>query len=216
MQNLLEKTQDLLYKSTVAELIQVTNWISDKNWCPATGGNFSAKLDDNLCIVTASGVDKTNLQPDDFLTVKLTGEVHSGAKKPSAETLLHTALYNLSNNIGAVLHTHTVAATILSKRGQEQLEIHGYEMQKALNGVNTHEETVFLPILDNNQDMSQLAAELQQRWPTEVFHYGFLVRGHGLYAWGENLQQAQRHLEGIEFLLNCELNSLLLEARLVN
>ena len=216
MQNLLEKNQALLYKSTVAELIETTNWIGNQGWCPATGGNFSAKLDNNLCIVTASGVDKTNLQPNDFLTVKLTGEVHSGTKKPSAETLLHTALYNLSDNIGAVLHTHTVAATILSKRGKEKLAIHGYEMQKALNSVNSHEETVFLPILDNNQDMIQLTAELQKRWQTEIFHYGFLVRGHGLYAWGENLKQAQRHLEGIEFLLNCELNNLLLEARLVN
>jgi methylthioribulose-1-phosphate dehydratase len=209
--------QDILYKSTVNELIAIANWIGNKGWCPATGGNFSARLDENLSLVTASGVDKANLQQDDFLVVRHTGEIHSGSKKPSAETLLHTALYSLSEDIGAVLHTHTIAATVLSNRSSQQyLDIQGYEMQKALNEIDSHETTVFLPILNNNQDIPQLAVELKERWHTETFHYGFLVKGHGLYAWGENLKQAQRHLEGLEFLLSCELNRMLLEARFAN
>ena len=204
-----------LYESKIAELIAIARWIGDKGWCPATGGNFSARLDENLCLVTASGVDKANLQGDDFLVVKLTGEIYSGDNKPSAETLLHTALYSLSEEIGAVLHTHTVAATVLSNRVKaNNLKVQGYEMQKALSNISTHETTVSLPILDNNQNISQLAGELKQRWLTDIFNYGFLVKGHGLYAWGKDLPQAKRHLEGIEFLLSCELNRMLLEARL--
>jgi methylthioribulose-1-phosphate dehydratase len=208
---------NLLYQTTVDELIAIANWIGKKGWCPATGGNFSVRLDQHLSLVTASGVDKTNLQPDDFLVVIPTGEVYSGNKRPSAETLLHTTLYSLSTEIGAVLHTHTVAATVLSNQTQgSNLTIQGYEMQKALNNITTHETAVMLPILDNNQDMKQLAVELKQRWLIEPFNYGFLVRGHGLYAWGQNLKQAQRHLEGLEFLLSCELNRMLLEARFGN
>ncbi|MGL5939814.1 MAG: methylthioribulose 1-phosphate dehydratase [Waterburya sp.] len=208
---------NLLYQTTVDELIAIADWIGKKGWCPATGGNFSVRLDHHLSLVTASGVDKTNLQPDDFLVVKPTGVVHSGNKQPSAETLLHTTLYDLSLDIGAVLHTHTVAATVLSNQTRgNNLTIQGYEMQKALNNVTTHETPVILPILDNNQDMKQLAVELKQRWQLEPFNYGFLVRGHGLYAWGQNLKQAQRHLEGLEFLLSCELNRMLLEARFGN
>lgn len=208
---------NILDQTKVEELIAIANWIGSKGWCPATGGNFSARLDQHLSLVTASGVDKANLHPDDFLVVKSTGEVYSGDKQPSAETLLHTTLYNLSTDIAAVLHTHTVAATVLSNQTQaDHLIIQGYEMQKALNQVTTHEATVNLPILDNNQDMNQLAVELKQRWQSETFQYGFLVRGHGLYAWGENLRQAQRHLEGLEFLLSCELNRMLLEVRFAN
>jgi methylthioribulose-1-phosphate dehydratase len=208
---------NLLYQTTVDELIAIANWIGKKGWCPATGGNFSVRLDQHLSLVTASGVDKTNLQPDDFLVVIPTGEVYSGNKRPSAETLLHTTLYSLSTEIGAVLHTHTVAATVLSNQTQgSNLTIQGYEMQKALNNITTHKTAVMLPILDNNQDMKQLAVELKQRWQIEPFNYGFLVRGHGLYAWGQNLKQAQRHLEGLEFLLSCELNRMLLEARFGN
>jgi methylthioribulose-1-phosphate dehydratase len=208
---------NLLYQTTVDELIAIANWIGKKGWCPATGGNFSVRLDHHLSLVTASGVDKTNLQPDDFLVVIPTGELYSGNKRPSTETLLHTTLYSLSTEIGAVLHTHTVAATVLSNQTQgSNLSIQGYEMQKALNNITTHETAVVLPILDNNQDMKQLAMELKQRWLIEPFNYGFLVKGHGLYAWGQNLKQAQRHLEGLEFLLSCELNRMLLEARFGN
>jgi methylthioribulose-1-phosphate dehydratase len=200
--------------SHVTELIAIARWIGDRGWCPATGGNFSAKVGDNLCLVTASGVDKANLQEDDFLLVELTGEIRAGNKKPSAETLLHTALYGLSGEIGAVLHTHTVAATVLSNLVKAKyLQIRGYEMQKALSNVTTHETTVTIPILDNNQNIAQLAEELQQRWLTDIFNYGFLVRGHGLYAWGKDLAEAKRHLEGIEFLLSCQLNQMLLEAK---
>ncbi|MGL6343911.1 MAG: class II aldolase/adducin family protein, partial [Waterburya sp.] len=60
---------NLLYQITVDELIAIANWIGKKGWCPATGGNFSVRLDHHLSLVTASGVDKTNLQPEDFLVV---------------------------------------------------------------------------------------------------------------------------------------------------
>ena len=30
---------------------------------------------------------------------------------------------------------------------------------------------------------------------------GFLLRGHGLYTWGDDLAQARRHVEILEFLL---------------
>ena len=200
--------------SAIAELIAIARWIGEKGWCPATGGNFSARLDKNFCLVTASGVDKANLQADDFLVVELTGKIYAGNSKPSAETLLHTALYSLGEEIGAVLHTHTVAATVLSNLFKaNNLKVRGYEMQKALSNIDTHETTVSIPILDNNQNISQLAEKLKQRWLTDTFNYGFLVRGHGLYAWGKDIAQAKRHLEGIEFLLSCELNQMLLEAR---
>jgi methylthioribulose-1-phosphate dehydratase len=34
---------------------------------------------------------------------------------------------------------------------------------------------------------------------------GYLIAGHGLYAWGRDLAEARRHLEAFEFMLACEL-----------
>lgn len=50
---------------------------------------------------------------------------------------------------GAVLHTHSLAAAILSKLagGHDHLVLSGWELLKGLNGVETHETDVVLPIL---------------------------------------------------------------------
>ncbi len=203
------------HKTTAARLKEIVDSIASRGWCPATGGNFSARVDRDSCLITASGVDKMALKEEDFLIVDFTGKTHSASKKPSAETILHTTLYSLSEDIAAVLHTHTVSATVLSTHflDRDSIVFCGYEMQKSLNGITTHEDTVKLPILDNNQNIPALGEQLKQRWKKDTFYYGFLLRGHGLYTWGNTLEEAKRHLEGIEFLLSCELNKMLLEVR---
>jgi methylthioribulose-1-phosphate dehydratase len=200
------------WQTEILELQTVVREIANRGWCPATGGNFSVRLESNLCAITASGVNKAKIKETDFLLVELSGKTYPDTGKPSAETLIHTTLYSLASDIRAVLHTHTVAATVLSNYfiDRNYLTISGYEMQKALGGVTTHETFILLPLIDNSQDMMQLSVELKQRWQAEKFTYGFIIRGHGLYVWGSNLQEAQRHLEGIEFLLNCQLNQMLL------
>ena len=62
--------------------------------------------------------------------------------------------------------------------------------------------------------MNKLAQILTNIWQVEKFYYGFLVKGHGLYAWGNSLREAKRHLEGIEFLLSCELQRKLINSHI--
>ncbi|MDO6564321.1 methylthioribulose 1-phosphate dehydratase [Amphritea sp. 1_MG-2023] len=196
-------------------LIDAGRWIDRQGWCPATGGNFSARLDAEQALVTASGRHKGGLTEADFLTVDLHGKPivdsaiaspQAASLKPSAETLLHTRLYQLDKQIGAVLHTHSVASTVLSRlEPQAWLTLSGYEMQKSLAGNMTHDAAIQLALFDNTQDMSLLADQLALRWQQAPLSWGFLVRGHGLYAWGRDVHEARRHLEGLEFLFACEL-----------
>jgi methylthioribulose-1-phosphate dehydratase len=88
----------------------------------------------------------------------------------------------------------------------------GYEMQKGLAGITTHDCVVRLPILPNTQDMQAASDTVRQRLAAgENFPYGLLLAGHGLYAWGEDLMTAYRHLEILEFLLEVTYRSLILE-----
>jgi methylthioribulose-1-phosphate dehydratase len=188
------------------QIIDVGQWIDAQGWCPATGGNFSVRSGPERALITASGCHKGHLTPEQLLQVDLDGQPQASLLKPSAETLLHTRLYQLDNRIGAVLHTHSVASTVLSRLEPGQwLTISGYEMQKSLSGNHTHDASIRIAILDNAQDMQALAAELSQRWQPEALQWGFLVRGHGLYTWGHDMNEARRHLEGLEFLFACEL-----------
>jgi methylthioribulose-1-phosphate dehydratase len=117
--------------------------------------------------------------------------------------MLHVALAGAAG-AGAVLHTHSVMGTVLSERflPNGSLPIAGYEMLKGLAGITTHETAIEVPIFPNTQDIPDLAARLTERLrdPAAPMPHGFLIAGHGLYAWGENLAAARRHIEVFEFL----------------
>jgi methylthioribulose-1-phosphate dehydratase len=181
--------------------------LSDRGWTPATAGNFSARIDRRHATVTVSGRDKGQLTANDFLLLDLHGHVVDGVGHPSAETPLHLQLYRRDPGIGAVLHTHstnqTVAGRVLARAGEIRFD--GYELLKAFAGVGTHATSVELPVFSNSQDMDELARAVDARMGGREPLYGYLIEGHGIYAWGADLTDAVRHLEAFDFLLGCEL-----------
>jgi methylthioribulose-1-phosphate dehydratase len=62
-----------------------------------------------------------------------------------------------------------------------------------------------VPVLSNTQDMPALAAEVEALLDRQPL-WGYLIDGHGLYAWGRTMAEARRHLEAFEFLFACELD----------
>ena len=187
-----------------AELCEVCRIFGERQWCLATSGNFSVRVDDSHCIITQSGKDKGQLKPADLMVCDLDGRPRDPEFLPSAETALHVYLYRRDPGIGAVLHTHSIASTLVSASAADSVTVSGYEMQKALPGIRSHEDTVTVPVFDNRQDMAELVEALQRHFEHTVpVIPGFLVRAHGLYAWGPDLPSARRHIEGLEFLLTC-------------
>ena len=186
------------------ELCAVGRLFGRRRWCLATSGNFSARVQPDRFLITQSGKDKSRLAAGDLMLCGPDGAALDGGLTPSAETPLHAALYALDAATGAVLHTHSVAATVLSRAARDSIAIEGYEMQKAFAGVRTHSARLAVPVFDNDQDTAALAARVEAAWNERRFVApGFLIRGHGLYAWGTDVASAQRHVEGFEFLFEC-------------
>ena len=174
----------------------------ERGWCRATSGNFSVRIDSGHSLITQSGKQKARLSADDLMICRFDGTAVDNACQPSAETPVHHCLYELDESIGAVLHTHSVAGTLLSKHSGEAITVSGYEMQKALAGVTTHETNLLITVFANDQDMDALAKRVGKAWRSFTVP-GFLIAGHGLYTWGQNLDEAERHVEGFEFLFKC-------------
>ena len=192
------------FPNEAAALRNICRTFGDRGWCRATSGNFSLRLANDYCLITQSGKDKSQLTGNDLMICDLAGQAVLQELRPSAETPLHVRLYQLDDSIGAVLHTHSIAATLLSRTSAGQLEISGFEMQKAFAGVRSHENEIAVPVFDNAQDMHALAERVANAWCKQKFAVpGFLIRGHGLYAWGADAAAAQRHVEGFEFLFEC-------------
>jgi methylthioribulose-1-phosphate dehydratase len=185
--------------SAIEALAAFGRFAAARGWVPATAGNFSVRLDAHHALVTRSGVDKGNVGPDDVSVVPLAGPIPPGM---SAETPLHLARYRADAGVGAVVHVHTLAATVLSRMDREQgaVRFADFEMQKALTGVTTHDSVVDLPVFANDQDTVALAARIEAQLGAAAVP-GYLLAGHGLYAWGATMSDARRHLEGLEFLL---------------
>jgi methylthioribulose-1-phosphate dehydratase len=175
-----------------------------RGWVLGTAGNFSAVLSREplRLIITASGLHKGELYTDDFLIVDESGQLVEGAGKPSNEALLHAVIAQ-NAPAGAVLHTHSIWATLLSDSYAQQggLTIENFEMLKGLAGVLTHEHREWLPILENTQNYAQLAHDIEELLKHQPAIHGFLLRRHGLYTWGKDIFEAQRHVEILEFLL---------------
>ena len=190
------------------EIIEAGRFLYGRGWSPATSSNYSARLSATEALLTVSGKHKGQLGIDDVLATDLSGNSLEPGKKPSAETLLHTQLYSWRPEIGAVLHTHSVNATVLSRLTPgDSIEFEDYELQKAFSGVSTHESRVLVPIFDNDQDIARLAAKVQPWLEAHPDCVGYLIRGHGLYTWGARMSDALRQIEAFEFLFECELKT---------
>lgn len=195
-----------------SELLAVMAQIHQRGWCDGTGGNFSCVLSREplRLLMAPSGVDKGSVTPEQLIEVAANGSVLAGSGKASAETLLHLEIIGRCG-AGAVLHTHSQAGTLLSQWALPQggLNLEGLEMLKGLEGISSHASQVNLPVLANDQDLARLSAAAAPLLPHAP--QGILIAGHGLYAWGEDLARAKRHLEILEFLLEQRWRQLLLE-----
>lgn len=193
------------FELRAAELVAAGKALYRLGMVPATSGNFSARLSDRSLAVTVSGRHKGKLTPGDIMRVDAGGQSLDG-RKPSAETLLHVQIYHRDANARAVLHPHSINATVLSKHFSGSLLLEDYELLKAFPGIDTHRSTVTVPIFENDQNIVALA-ERVDHWMNAHSGpiFGYLIDGHGFYTWGDSVESALRHVEAFEFLFECEM-----------
>jgi len=178
-----------------------------RGWALGSSGNFSAvvRREPLVLAISRSGADKGRLAAEDILEVDGNGLPLEAERKPSDETVVHLAVVR-ERGAGAVLHTHSVWSTLLSEAAGDAggLGLAGYEMLKGLSGVTTHEHVEWLPILENTQDYRRMSRDVTAALARHSPAHGLLLRGHGLYTWGCDLEEAQRHVEVLEFLFEVE------------
>ena len=200
---------DLLLQRLRNELIAAGQFFHSRGWVPATSSNFSARLSAEEILITSSGQHKGRLDEHGFLRVDYHGQSLDQGKRPSAETGLHTLMYRRDPQVGCVLHTHSIFATVLSMY-QDNVVLEGYEVQKAFPNINTHESRLVIPVFANSQDIAALANAVNTYLDQHPATVAYLIRGHGVYTWGASIADTQRHIEAVEFLLECVYRQLLL------
>jgi L-fuculose-phosphate aldolase len=154
-----------------------------------TSGNISVfERSTGLVAISPSSMDYQHIAVDDVVLMNLEGEVVAGERRPSSEWGMHLACYRHREDINAVVHTHSPAATTLAVLGHELPAVH---YMIALGGRAT------VPLAPYHLYGS---AELADAAVTAL-EGGFscLLENHGVLAAGRDLHQAWSTAEQIEF-----------------
>ncbi|KKK37120.1 methylthioribulose-1-phosphate dehydratase [Mesobacillus campisalis] len=191
------------------ELADIKDELAARDWFMGTSGNLSIKAgsDPLQFLVTASGKDKRKRTSEDFLLVDGDGvPVGETRLKPSAETLLHCAVYG-KTQAGCSLHVHTVANNVISELYGDKgvVEFQGQELIKAFD---TWEEDALLsiPIIYNHADIPKLADTFAEHISADKG--AVLIRNHGITVWGRSGFEAKKLLEACEFLFQYKITLL--------
>jgi len=152
-------------------------------------GNISVRLGKDRVLITPTGICKGRMDPDDLLTVDLTGKVIDAAKghKPSSETPMHLEAYKQRPDVCGVIHAHPIFATALTVSGLEFPADILPEVMLTLKNV---------PVTRYATPSSHDDADAIGPWIHD--HSAILLRQHGSLTMGANLDEALIHLERVE------------------
>ncbi|KWW22408.1 methylthioribulose-1-phosphate dehydratase [Peribacillus simplex] len=187
------------------ELAEIKAELAERDWFMGTSGNLSIREPDSRSFyITASGKDKRKQSDSDFILVDLKGNpVEETELRPSAETLLHTVIYE-KTKANCVLHVHTVENNVVSELyGDEgSVTFRNHEIIKATG--RWDEESEFrIPIIYNHADIPLLAEKFNLHVQEDCG--AVLIRNHGITVWGKSGLEAKKILEACEFLFQYQL-----------
>ena len=188
------------------ELADIKDELALRDWFMGTSGNLAIKVQDAPLkfLVTASGKDKRKRTAEDFLLVDASGKaVDETPLKPSAETLLHCAIYG-KTRAGCSLHIHTVANNVISEiyGDQGKIDFKGLELIKAF-GLWEEDAVLTIPIIPNHAHIPHLTEEFEKYLSADSG--AVLIRNHGITVWGKDPFEAKKLLEASEFLFQYQL-----------
>ena len=155
-----------------------------------TAGNLSARVEGELMAITPTGIPYGQIEPQDIVITDLAGDVVDGSRRPSSELPFHAAVLRARSDVGAVVHTHSLYATTLAVLGRTIPAVHYVIAALDLETVPLVSYSTF-----GSDDLARaIAAALGSGGKAA------LLANHGALARGDDLADAARSAELLEFL----------------
>ncbi|EQA44517.1 putative L-ribulose-5-phosphate 4-epimerase [Leptospira broomii serovar Hurstbridge str. 5399] len=144
-------------------------------------GNISQRIDEDHFVITPTGRTYEDLRPDEIVRVNRHDLTHVGRIKPSYEKGLHAAAYELRSDIGAVIHTHQLQASVVAAAHRE-VPILDTEMKKIIGGP-VYCTSYSLP---GTKKLIRMAIEALDRSGSKAV----LLANHGTLCIGKDMEDA--------------------------
>jgi len=106
--------KDMMMETERKLLMEYGKKLINAGLTKGTGGNLSI-FDRELgyMAITPSGIDFFEIRPEDMVILDLEGNQIEGERTPSSEWEMHLIQYQNRRDINAVIHAHTMYATVL-------------------------------------------------------------------------------------------------------
>ena len=104
------------------EIIDTGIRLLEEKLVARTWGNISARIDADNYLITPSGLDYTSMREEDIVSVNIKTGEYTGINRPSGEKGVHSAAYEVFDDVNFVVHTHQTYATAVSLAGFDLLE----------------------------------------------------------------------------------------------
>lgn len=176
------------YQAECLHILEICKRLHARNMLSAADGNISLRVNDDLILITPSGIAKAFMKPTDIAGLSVSGEVLWG--NPSSERLMHLEVFKQCSHAKAVIHAHptTAIAWSIAKPFLKKLP------SDCLSEVIL--ATGDIPFADYARPGTQMMGDVLK--PFLPQHRALILRRHGALTWGLDLEEAYRGMERIE------------------
>lgn len=169
------------------DILQCGRAMDGRNYCPATSGNISVRLDPWRILITPTGVSKGAMKPEDLTVISPEGRHRFGRRNASSEKDMHLQIYRLRKDVNAVVHAHPPKATAFACAGIALDQPIASEFLMAVGSV---------PLaVYGTPGTPEVANSLEKLIPS---HTALLMGNHGVVTYGKDLADAHGKMDLVE------------------
>ncbi|ACL69717.1 L-fuculose-phosphate aldolase [Halothermothrix orenii] len=179
----------MLLEKERKQIVEYGKKLIDSGLTRGTGGNISIfNFEKKLMAISPTGIEYFDTSPEDVVVMNLNGKIVEGSKKPSSEYRMHLIFYKNRNDVGAVVHTHSIYAATIASLRWELPPVH-----------------YMIAVAGNKVPCAEYASFGTEELATNAFksvgetYNATLLANHGLIALGKNISEAFKVAEEIEF-----------------
>ena len=178
----------MLLQNIRKELVEYGKRLVDSELTSGTGGNLSYfDSETGYMAITPSGLDFYKTKEEDIVILALDGTVIEGNRTPSSEWVMHKSIYETRTDINAIIHGHTIYASVLACLREELPATH-YMIAVAGETVRVADYASF-----GSKELAENAAKgMEDR-------NAVLLANHGIIGGSNNLRNAFNVIEEVEY-----------------
>jgi L-ribulose-5-phosphate 4-epimerase len=179
------------------QIVETAQALVHKGYLMATGGNLSLRVvGQDAFVITPSNYDYMKMKPEDVCVLDFDLNIIEGELKPSVESAMHGAVYQVRKDVNAIVHTHQVYTSALT-------------LIKAPIPALFDEQTRFLgrsvgiiPYAPSGTSLLKNAVAKH----VKSHNNAYMMQNHGALIFGHDMQRA---VHNVEILEKCALAYLL-------